>query len=81
MFTFLPLVAHFGLYLVNRGSYEDEISQEYRETIPLSKYLLKVNFYGYFLSVVCPSLYGNWLPRLLKARSAMALVLNFHLLG
>ena len=33
---------HFGHYLVNHSSNEDEIAQEYRETILLSKYLLKL---------------------------------------
>ena len=38
---------HFGYYLVNHSSNEDETAQEYRETILLSKYLLKlVKFYG-----------------------------------
>ena len=37
---FFVLVVH-SLYLVNRSSNEDEIAQEYRETILLSKYLLE----------------------------------------
>ena len=42
---FLLLVVHFGSYLVNHGSNEDEIAQEYRETVLLSKYSFTANFF------------------------------------
>ena len=71
VYVYLLLVVHFGLYLENCSSYEEEIAQEYRETILLSKYLLIFVVVGlYFVSTKC--------QRCLENYRAIPLVTVYH---